>query len=279
MRITKLAIGTYKTIRNGAEHIALVVSGHVNGAEQAQAIFSIVPWAVAGTVPRLGELRALLNGSSIEGVMGMSREECLMNILPTVTESSVLLKLAETDRAEYDRVIVMRGPEYRAAVQAMIQAEMVAALPVLSEAQEEAHSAEVVRAYNAIGAHAGTVAAPGEMIYPATGPSAPAVQRAYTFDMTLAASITVTAASEEEGKRMMWDLLQCAQTNFGAWPDGSEATGEVSLQDLGDMELGLVDGDDAPLESCEVCSAQVSDIIGAPCGAEVCRACFDNGAA
>lgn len=199
-----------------------------------------------------------------------------------------------------------------------------------------------------------TVAAPGEMIYPASGPSAP---HPAASDIASAKQSGYTMHGPDEGVQdgnTKWaycidgDYSEEFDTEGEAWqaaidemraklkgkplpadPDGqnddraewantalvafAKATGcdarDEAIGDLlgnlmhwcdrngRDFEKELQQGRDyyraetAPdddehlwnamlnLQSCEVCSAQVSELIGAPCGAEVCRACFDNGAA
>lgn len=53
--------------------------------------------------------------------------------------------------------------------------------------------------------------------------------REYLFDMKLLASIRVRAASVDEARVMLIKALDCADCNFGAWPNGSPITGEASL--------------------------------------------------
>jgi hypothetical protein len=65
--------------------------------------------------------------------------------------------------------------------------------------------------------------------------------REYTFDMKLYASIRVEAASEEEAKRLIDAHMHCAESNFGAWPNGDPILGEVSIN--GEPALLEVDGE------------------------------------
>lgn len=51
----------------------------------------------------------------------------------------------------------------------------------------------------------------------------------YAFDITLTASIRVNAPDEEQARRLLRGRLDCADTNFGAWPDGTPITAETSL--------------------------------------------------
>ena len=55
----------------------------------------------------------------------------------------------------------------------------------------------------------------------------------FLFDVALYGSLRVKASSEEEALENLKNLLDCAAVNFGSWPDGSPATGEVSLYDKG----------------------------------------------
>lgn len=64
----------------------------------------------------------------------------------------------------------------------------------------------------------------------------------YGFDFTLRAAIRVEATSEEEARKMLANLMICADTNFGAWPNGQPATGEVSLD--GDPVLFAIDDEE-----------------------------------
>lgn len=51
----------------------------------------------------------------------------------------------------------------------------------------------------------------------------------YGFDCTLTAAIRVEAESEEEARKMLSDALDCADVNFGAWPNGDPILAEASL--------------------------------------------------
>lgn len=66
----------------------------------------------------------------------------------------------------------------------------------------------------------------------------------YTFDVLLLASITVPASDPETARKMLESALDCADTNFGAYPDGSPIIGEVSLTDdiTLNEHLAMVDG-------------------------------------
>lgn len=70
--------------------------------------------------------------------------------------------------------------------------------------------------------------------------------RNFTFDIPLLASITVAAADPETARKMLETALDCADTNFGAYPDGSPIIGEVSLADNLSLHehLAMVDGVD-----------------------------------
>jgi hypothetical protein len=65
----------------------------------------------------------------------------------------------------------------------------------------------------------------------------------YTFDMTLAAAITVTADSAEQAATWLREAIDCADTNFGAYPNGEPILGETSLE-VSTLRLGMVDGKD-----------------------------------
>lgn len=51
----------------------------------------------------------------------------------------------------------------------------------------------------------------------------------FLFDVTLCASIRVKADSQEAARAMLADALECADANFGAWPDGSPILAEASM--------------------------------------------------
>lgn len=70
--------------------------------------------------------------------------------------------------------------------------------------------------------------------------------RRFTFDIPLLASITVAATDPETARQMLQTALDCADTNFGAYPDGSPIIGEVSLADdiTLNEHLAMVDGVD-----------------------------------
>lgn len=53
----------------------------------------------------------------------------------------------------------------------------------------------------------------------------------YAFDLKLTASIRVKATSFEEAVKMLKEEFDCADANFGAWPNGDPITGEVSLSE------------------------------------------------
>lgn len=64
----------------------------------------------------------------------------------------------------------------------------------------------------------------------------------FLFDVKLFAAIRVTAASEAEARQKLAGALDCADTNFGAWPDGTPILAEASMD--GDADLQEVDGED-----------------------------------
>jgi len=51
----------------------------------------------------------------------------------------------------------------------------------------------------------------------------------FTFDCELVAAIQVKAETVADARRILAGVLECADTNFGAFPDGSPVLGEVSL--------------------------------------------------
>lgn len=75
-------------------------------------------------------------------------------------------------------------------------------------------------------------------------------KHSYLFDTALTASIRVEAKSVEEARAMLRAALDCADTNFGAFPNGDPITGEVS----GDY-FGLVEIDGEEPTECPSCGA------------------------
>lgn len=65
--------------------------------------------------------------------------------------------------------------------------------------------------------------------------------REYAFDVKLFAFIRVRAADEAEARRMLAEAFDCADANFGAWPNGDPITAEASID--GDADLMEVDGE------------------------------------
>lgn len=68
----------------------------------------------------------------------------------------------------------------------------------------------------------------------------------YSFDLKLIAALTVEAPDAITATRIIRDLLNCADTNFGAFLDGSPALGEVSIDtDAPDcVRIHAIDGED-----------------------------------
>lgn len=66
----------------------------------------------------------------------------------------------------------------------------------------------------------------------------------FTFDMTLTAAISVDAPDAETAKRWLIEALDCADTNFGAYPNGDPILGEVSLNGEENITLGMIEGED-----------------------------------
>jgi hypothetical protein len=69
----------------------------------------------------------------------------------------------------------------------------------------------------------------------------------YTFDIPLIASISVSADNPEAARQMLQTALDCADTNFGALPNGDPILGECSLMEDIDIyrHLGMIDGVDS----------------------------------
>lgn len=62
----------------------------------------------------------------------------------------------------------------------------------------------------------------------------------FTFDMNLRATLRVDAENETQARDMIESALECADSNFGAWPNGDPITGEAGLR--GAPALVSVDG-------------------------------------
>lgn len=59
----------------------------------------------------------------------------------------------------------------------------------------------------------------------------------FLFDVKIFAAIRVTARNEHEARAILAGVLNCADANFGSFPDGSPVLGEASM----DGEPELVD--------------------------------------
>lgn len=64
----------------------------------------------------------------------------------------------------------------------------------------------------------------------------------YALDVRLYACIRVKAASVDEARKLVRFHLDCADTNFGCWADGSPILAEASVDD-DEMPCFEVDGD------------------------------------
>lgn len=63
----------------------------------------------------------------------------------------------------------------------------------------------------------------------------------FAFDITMRAAIRVNAPDEATAREMLAKALDCADSNFGAWPNGDPVTGEASLDEI--VCLYEVDGE------------------------------------
>lgn len=75
----------------------------------------------------------------------------------------------------------------------------------------------------------------------------------YLFDVQLLAAIRVRADNLEEARDKMMKAIDCADSNFGAWPEtGNPITGEASVS-FGKggplMDCAEIDGE-PPCDSC-----------------------------
>ncbi len=53
----------------------------------------------------------------------------------------------------------------------------------------------------------------------------------YAFDATVRIAIRVCAPTEQDARDLLDQHLDCADANFGAWPNGDPITAEASLWD------------------------------------------------
>jgi hypothetical protein len=51
----------------------------------------------------------------------------------------------------------------------------------------------------------------------------------FLFDVKMQAAIRVQAETEEEGRKMLGEALDCADGNVGSWPNGDPITCEISM--------------------------------------------------
>jgi hypothetical protein len=63
----------------------------------------------------------------------------------------------------------------------------------------------------------------------------------YAFDVKLFAAIRVKASSEGAARAMLVERLDCADANFGCWPNGDPILAEASID--GDADLYEIDGE------------------------------------
>lgn len=66
----------------------------------------------------------------------------------------------------------------------------------------------------------------------------------YLIDCDVKVALRVKATSAAEARKMVDTLLDCADANFGAWPDGSPALGEATCHD---RHIAEIDGE--PMEN------------------------------
>lgn len=64
----------------------------------------------------------------------------------------------------------------------------------------------------------------------------------YVFGVWLFSTIRVNADSEEQAHRLLREHINCADANFGAWPNGDPILAEASVAD-DHPELIEIDGD------------------------------------
>lgn len=57
------------------------------------------------------------------------------------------------------------------------------------------------------------------------------VAHEYAFDIQAFGTLRINADSQEEAEKILDNLLDCASVNYGSFPDGSPAVGELSAED------------------------------------------------
>lgn len=67
----------------------------------------------------------------------------------------------------------------------------------------------------------------------------------FTFDMKLDVSLTVEADTEAAARTKLHAAMDCADTNFGAWPNGEPILGECSVNG-NVVRLAMIDGNPPP---------------------------------
>lgn len=72
--------------------------------------------------------------------------------------------------------------------------------------------------------------------------------REYAFDVKLFATIRVKTFSEAFARALVREHVQCADANFGAWPNGDPITAEASVDD---DEIALIEVDGEWTEDCQ----------------------------
>ena len=63
----------------------------------------------------------------------------------------------------------------------------------------------------------------------------------YVFDLTLTATVTLTAVDETTARAVIRDRIDGTSANLGAWPNGDPILCEVGIE--GALDLSEVDGD------------------------------------
>lgn len=65
--------------------------------------------------------------------------------------------------------------------------------------------------------------------------------REYAFDVKMFATIRVQASSEAEAIQLIKENMDCADSNFGAWPNGDPILAEASID--GEPDLLEINGE------------------------------------
>lgn len=85
----------------------------------------------------------------------------------------------------------------------------------------------------------------------------------FAFDIKLNAAVRVDAPDELTARKILSECLDCADSNFGSWPDGEPILAEASLYSI--VNLYEVDGEATPPEPQLADGEATADAINCQC--------------